>query len=52
MDLYNRSAKYAGLFRMHFTARETRTRELRSVKTEREGLPKLYSTFSVEVFIL
>ena len=52
MDLYNLSAKYAGLFRMHFTVRETRTRELRPIKTEGEGLPNLYSTFSVNMFIL
>lgn len=52
MDLYNLSAKYAGLFRTHFTVRETRTGELRPIKTEGEGLPNLYSTFSVKVFIL
>lgn len=51
MDLYNLSAKYAGLFRMHFTARETRTRECRSIKTKGAGLPNLSSPFSVKVLV-
>lgn len=45
MDLYNLSAKYAGLFLIHFTVRETRTRELRSIKTKGEAFPNLHSAF-------
>lgn len=52
MDLYNLSAKYAGLFLKHFTVRETRTRELKQINAEGEGLPNPSSTFSVQMFIL